>query len=67
MALLLITHDLGIVRKMANRTCVMKDGEIVERGLAELVFTQPKHAYTKRLLEAQPKGEPPQFDGKRRR
>ena len=64
MAMLLITHDLGIVRKMANRTCVMKDGEIVERGLAELVFTQPKHAYTKRLLEAQPKGEPPQFDEK---
>jgi microcin C transport system ATP-binding protein len=62
MALLLITHDLGIVRKMANRTCVMKDGEIVERGPAEQVFTAPKHAYTKRLLEAQPKGEPPRID-----
>jgi microcin C transport system ATP-binding protein len=62
MALLLITHDLGIVRKMANRTCVMKDGEVVERGPAEQVFTAPKHAYTKRLLEAQPKGEPPRID-----
>ena len=64
MAMLLITHDLGIVRKMANRTCVMKDGEIVERGPAEEVFTQPKHAYTKQLLEAQPRGEPPRFDAK---
>ncbi|MGO9982603.1 MAG: ABC transporter ATP-binding protein [Rhodomicrobium sp.] len=64
MALLLITHDLGIVRKMANRTCVMKDGEVVERGPAEEVFTQPKHPYTKRLLEAQPKGEPPRVDDK---
>ncbi|MGB8870004.1 MAG: ATP-binding cassette domain-containing protein, partial [Rhodomicrobium sp.] len=64
MAMLLITHDLGIVRKMANRTCVMKDGEVVERGPAEEVFTSPKHPYTKRLLEAQPKGEPPQIDMK---
>jgi microcin C transport system ATP-binding protein len=62
MAMLLITHDLGIVRKMANRTCVMKDGEVVERGRAEEVFTAPKHPYTKRLLDAQPKGEPPRFD-----
>jgi microcin C transport system ATP-binding protein len=62
MALLLITHDLGIVRKMANRTYVMKDGDVVERGPAEEVFTTPKHAYTKRLLEAQPKGEPPRID-----
>jgi microcin C transport system ATP-binding protein len=62
MAMLLITHDLGIVRKMANRTCVMKDGEIVERGPAEEVFTAPKHEYTQKLLAAQPKGEPPRFD-----
>jgi len=64
MAMLLITHDLGIVRKMANRTCVMKDGEVVERGPAEEVFTAPKHAYTQKLLAAQPKGEPPEFDPK---
>ena len=62
MAMLLITHDLGIVRKMANRTCVMKDGEVVERGPAEEVFTAPKHDYTKKLLAAQPKGEPPALD-----
>jgi len=49
---------------MANRTCVMKDGEVVERGPAEEVFTAPKHPYTKQLLDAQPKGEPPRFDVK---
>ena len=59
MALLLITHDLGIVRKMADRTCVMKDGEIVERGPAEEIFAAPKHPYTKRLIEAEPKGHAP--------
>ena len=62
MAMLLITHDLGIVRKMANRACVMKEGEIVESGPAEELFSAPKHPYTKRLLEAQPKGEPPRLD-----
>jgi microcin C transport system ATP-binding protein len=62
MALLLITHDLGIVRKMADRTCVMKDGEIVERGAAEDIFTAPKHPYTKRLIEAEPKGQAPRID-----
>jgi len=62
MALLLITHDLGIVRKMADRTCVMKDGQIVERGAAEDVFTNPQHAYTKQLLAAQPKGDAPPLD-----
>ncbi len=56
MALLLITHDLGIVRKMADRTCVMKDGEIVERGAAAEIFANPKHPYTKQLLAAEPKG-----------
>ena len=62
MALLLITHDLGIVRKMADRTCVMKDGEIVERGPAEEIFANPKHPYTKRLIEAEPKGHAPLMD-----
>ena len=62
MALLLITHDLGIVRKMADRTCVMKDGEIVERGPAEEIFAAPKHPYTKRLIEAEPKGQAPLMD-----
>jgi microcin C transport system ATP-binding protein len=59
MALLLITHDLGIVRKMADRVCVMTKGEIVEEGRTEQIFTQPKHPYTRHLLEAEPKGEPP--------
>lgn len=56
MALLLITHDLGIVRKMADRVCVMTGGEIVEAGATEDVFTAPKHAYTKHLMASEPKG-----------
>ena len=58
MALLLITHDLGIVRKMADRVCVMAQGEIVEQGVAASVFAAPRHAYTRRLLAAEPSGEP---------
>jgi microcin C transport system ATP-binding protein len=58
MALLLITHDLGIVRKMADRVCVMTQGEIVEAGSTEEIFARPQHAYTRRLLEAEPRGEP---------
>jgi microcin C transport system ATP-binding protein len=59
MAMLLITHDLGIVRKMAERVCVMRNGEIVERGTVEEIFTAPKHPYTKHLIAAEPKGSPP--------
>jgi microcin C transport system ATP-binding protein len=62
MAMLLITHDLGIVRKMANRVYVMKSGEVVEEGDAEQVFTRPQHAYTKHLVAAEPKGRPPITD-----
>ena len=58
MALLLITHDLGIVRKMAQHVCVMTEGLIVEQGPTEAVFRQPQHDYTKRLLAAEPKGRP---------
>jgi microcin C transport system ATP-binding protein len=58
MAMLLITHDLGIVRKMADRVCVMHAGEIVEQGPTETIFTRPSHDYTKHLLAAEPKGEP---------
>ena len=57
MAMLLITHDLGIVRHMADRVYVMQNGEIVETGNAEEVFTSPKHPYTRHLLEAEPKGQ----------
>ena len=59
MAMLLITHDLGIVRKMAERVYIMKSGHIVEEGETEQIFTAPRHAYTKQLLAAEPKGDPP--------
>ena len=62
MAMLLITHDLGIVRKMANRVYVMKSGEVVEEGMAEQVFTSPRHPYTQHLVAAEPKGNPPGAD-----
>ncbi|MCZ6848719.1 MAG: ABC transporter ATP-binding protein [Alphaproteobacteria bacterium] len=57
-ALLLITHDLGIVRHMADRVSVMTGGEIVEEGPADEVFTRPKHDYTRHLLAAEPKAKP---------
>ena len=60
MAMLLITHDLGIVRRMADRVYVMQNGEIVENGSAKEVFEKPKHAYTRHLLAAEPKGTPPE-------
>jgi len=62
MALLLITHDLTVVRKMAERVCVMNHGEIVEAAETEKLFTEPQHAYTRHLLAAEPKGEPPASD-----
>jgi microcin C transport system ATP-binding protein len=62
MALLLITHDLGIVAKMANRVCVMKDGEIVEKGTRDEIFSAPQHPYTRKLMAAEPKGQPPKSD-----
>jgi microcin C transport system ATP-binding protein len=58
MALLLITHDLGIVRKMADRVCVMNQGEIVEQADTATLFSDPRHPYTRRLLAAEPKGNP---------
>jgi len=59
MALLLITHDLGVVRHMADKVCVMRYGEIVEAGATDDVFRSPKHPYTRQLIEAEPKGDPP--------
>ena len=56
MAMLFITHDLGIVRKIADKVCVMCDGEIVEAGPTVDIFGHPAHAYTKHLLAAEPKG-----------
>jgi microcin C transport system ATP-binding protein len=62
MALLLITHDLAIVRKMADRVCVMTGGEIVEAGPTAAIFAHPQHPYTRRLLAAEPKGSGVPFD-----
>jgi len=62
MSMLLITHDLGIVRKMADRVYVMNQGEIVESGDTGPVFDNPQHDYTRHLLNAEPKGDPPPAD-----
>ncbi|MDE4132578.1 ABC transporter ATP-binding protein [Phaeobacter sp. QD34_3] len=58
MGLLFITHDLAIVRRIADRVCVMKGGEIVESGPAEEIFANPQHPYTQKLLAAEPSGQP---------
>jgi microcin C transport system ATP-binding protein len=58
MAMLFITHDLGIVRRLADTVCVMKEGKIVEQGPVEGVFTAPQHPYTRALLAAEPKPDP---------
>ncbi|WP_454658098.1 ABC transporter ATP-binding protein [Bosea beijingensis] len=58
MAMLFITHDLGIVRRIADRVCVMLKGKIVEHGPVAEIFADPQHDYTKRLLAAEPKGRP---------
>ncbi|NKL38109.1 dipeptide ABC transporter ATP-binding protein [Rhizobium leguminosarum bv. viciae] len=62
MSLLFITHDLGIVRKFADRVCVMTKGKIVETGTVAEVFANPKHDYTRHLLASEPRGEPPLAD-----
>jgi microcin C transport system ATP-binding protein len=62
MAILFITHDLGIVRRFADRVAVMNNGDIVETGSTGSVFADPQHPYTKRLLAAEPKGDPPAVD-----
>ncbi len=62
MSMLFITHDLGIVRKFADRVCVMTKGQIVESGPVEDIFTDPQHDYTKKLLASEPRGEPPALD-----
>ena len=58
MGLLFITHDLGIVRRIADRVCVMQQGEIVEQGPAREIFDNPQHPYTIKLLGAEPSGRP---------
>ncbi|WP_419695854.1 ABC transporter ATP-binding protein [Mesorhizobium muleiense] len=59
MSMLFITHDLGIVRKIADRVCVMTKGKIVETGPTKEIFAKPQHSYTRHLLAAEPKGKPP--------
>ncbi|WP_172330995.1 ABC transporter ATP-binding protein [Mangrovicoccus sp. HB161399] len=58
LSMLFITHDLGIVRRFADRVCVMKDGEIVETGPTAEIFADPQHPYTQKLLAAEPTGVP---------
>jgi microcin C transport system ATP-binding protein len=58
MAILLITHDLTIVRRFADRVAVMTKGELVEQGPVDQIFDRPRHSYTRHLLAAEPKGEP---------
>ena len=62
MAILFITHDLGIVRKIADRVCIMKQGKIVEHGTVAQVFRAPQHPYTCELLAAEPKGKAPELN-----
>ncbi|MDR7033408.1 ABC transporter ATP-binding protein [Mesorhizobium sp. BE184] len=62
MSMLFITHDLGIVRKIADRVCVMTKGKIVETGITKEIFANPQHEYTRHLLAAEPKGKPPTAD-----
>jgi microcin C transport system ATP-binding protein len=64
MSMLFITHDLGIVRRIADRVCVMTGGKIVEAGPTKEIFDHPQHAYTRHLLAAEPKGKPPVSDEK---
>ncbi len=58
LALLLISHDLGLVRRHADRVCVMKDGRIVEAGATADLFANPQHPYTRMLMDAEPGGQP---------
>ncbi|MFA7414009.1 MAG: ABC transporter ATP-binding protein [Rhizobium sp.] len=62
MSMLFITHDLGIVRKFADKVCVMTKGRIVESGPVEEIFSNPQHEYTRHLLASEPRGEPPRSD-----
>ena len=59
MSILLITHDLGVVKKMADRIYVMQNGDIVEDGPVEAIFDAPQHDYTKQLIAAEPHGHAP--------
>lgn len=67
MAVLLISHDLNVVRHMADRIAVMRDGELLEAAPAETLFHSPGHPYTRELIEAEPAGRPVPVPGGRGR
>ena len=64
MAVILISHDLNVVRRVADRVCVMRDGRLIENGQTAAVFASPRHPYTRALIDSEPKGfkEPPPHD-----
>ncbi len=62
MAILFITHDLGIIKRIADRVAVMKDGQIVETNVPDIIFNSPSHPYTKHLINSEPKGKPDPVD-----
>lgn len=62
LSMLFITHDLGIVQKISDRTCVMQHGKIVEQGPTAEIFSNPQHEYTKHLISSEPSGNPPKSD-----
>ena len=62
MAIILITHDLTVVQQTSDRVCVMRYGEIVERGSTEDIFTNPQHPYTRHLIASEPSGQPDPLD-----
>lgn len=64
MAILLITHDLTIVKNLADRVAIMRDGKIIEQGFVREVFNKPKQSYTKKLLNSSPSGEPVKIQSK---
>ncbi len=63
MAILFITHDLGIVKKIADRVAVMHDGQIVETDVPKKIFNAPAHDYTRHLINSEPKGQPDPVNG----
>ncbi len=62
MAVLLITHDLNLVRKFADRVAVMENGHIVEQGAVQAVFATPQHAYTRKLIDSRPRRDVVEVD-----
>ena len=58
MSMLFISHNLGIVKKLADKVAVMQDGQIVEFNNKQRIFLRPQHEYTQTLLNSQPSGEP---------